>query len=682
MVNSALAIAARRARTFLGRLRRNTAGNVLALTAAALPPILILVGGAVDMSRAYMAQTSLQNACDAGVLAGRRAQAKSGSWGTTEQAKAQRMFDINFQASSANATGTTFTATNPTTGVISATATTNVPATIMKMFGTTQFPLTATCSAEFQVSNIDVMLVLDTTGSMACRPDGSNCYSDSTSKIEGLKSAIRSFYYTLAAAVPSGSTTRVRFAFVPYNGTVNLTNFVSGGSPVVTQSYLSSSTNYQTRLYHFDQPNYTSSTSSAVTYETYGGTATPTQITQADCTNYGINKYPTSGQTTTTTGTQPGNVVTTTYAYYSWINNCGNCQGNSGNGNGNLPKGTCVRSKTVDTTTYTLASYGLSPTTPYRYTQASLDTANLKALTATNIATEVASTATVPAAGYTTGYYDPITLGSLSGATGITATSTTWNGCIEERSTVNSLFTNNTVPSGALDHDLVSAPTATATTQWKPWIPRLVWNRWQSATLDTTTDYDSEQDRQTSGGYSLCAPAAKNFATVDTSVPNTVPSWIETYLATLVANGNTYHDIGMIWGARLAATNGINATTVNAGNVSSVSRHIIFLTDGDTAPNIDLYNSYGLESLDNRVAPSGNSNPQLATYHNARYTTACQTAKNMGYTIWVIGFGQSLTTPMTTCASGGRSYYASDTTTLQTTFRTIASQVADLRLRS
>ena len=139
-------------------------------------------------------------------------------------------------------------------------------------------------------------------------------------------------------------------------------------------------------------------------------------------------------------------------------------------------------------------------------------------------------------------------------------------------------------PSGALDHDLVSAPTATATTQWKPWIAQLEWNRWQSATLDTTTDYDSEQDRQTSGGYRLCAPAAKNFTTVDTSAPTTVPSWIETYLATLVANGNTYHDVGMIWGGRLAATNGINATTVNAGNVSSVSRHIIFLTDGEMAP--------------------------------------------------------------------------------------------------
>ena len=46
------------------------------------------------------------------------------------------------------------------------------------------------------------------------------------------------------------------------NGTVNLTNLVSGASPAIPQSYLASSANYQTRLYHFDQPIYTSSTSS------------------------------------------------------------------------------------------------------------------------------------------------------------------------------------------------------------------------------------------------------------------------------------------------------------------------------------------------------------------------------------------------------------------------------------
>ena len=41
-------------------------GNVLALTAAVLPVLLVLTGGATDMGRAYLTQTSLQSACDGG----------------------------------------------------------------------------------------------------------------------------------------------------------------------------------------------------------------------------------------------------------------------------------------------------------------------------------------------------------------------------------------------------------------------------------------------------------------------------------------------------------------------------------------------------------------------------------------------------------------------------------------
>jgi hypothetical protein len=35
---------------------------------------------------------------------------------------------------------------------------------------------------------------------------------------------------------------------------------------------------------------------------------------------------------------------------------------------------------------------------------------------------------------------------------------------------------------------------------------------------------------------------------------------------------------------------------------------------------------------------------------------------------------------MTTCATAGRAYYASDTTALNNTFKFIAGQVADLRI--
>ncbi|MBC2667344.1 Tad domain-containing protein [Novosphingobium flavum] len=655
--------------TFLARLAADRAGNVLALVAACIPPILILVGGGIDMSRAYMAQTALQNACDAGVLAGRRASAKSGTFGTTEQGKASRMFNFNFNGTSqsANATGTTFTPTDTGSGVISATATTTVPTTIMKIFGTNNFALSASCSAEFQISNIDVMMVLDTTGSMACKPDGTSCDSGSTSKIEGLKSAIRSFYYTIAAAVPTGGTTRVRFGFVPYAGTVNMKNLVSAGD--IPQAYLASANNYQTKLYKFDKPNYTATTGTpSVVYETL------LNLASGDCDSYANNDYPSSGSNPATSGTAPSNVTTITYSLSSWTKTA-----TLGTGRDKINIGICIRKVSTAVTSYTLSSYSLS-NTPYRYAQSSVDTSSIKLLSAVNLATGVNSNSTVPALGYTTGYYDPVALAGLAGTSNVTSSSYTWTGCIEERSTVNSLIDPTAISASATDLDVTSAPTTTASTQWKPYVSNLVFDRGQSATLDTSSNIASMTE--------YCVPAAQKLTTVDTTNKTTVPSWVETYLGTLYAWGGTYHDIGMIWGARLANPSGIMATNVNSGNLTSVSRHIIFLTDGEMSPYCSsLYSAYGLEYLDHRVAPATAStgtscDSYLKPYHNARYLAACQRAKDMGYTVWVIGFGQSLTTEMTSCASSGRAYYASDTSTLQTTFRTIAAQVADLRLKS
>src|SRR3546814_10019435 len=68
---------------FLTRLLHNEAGNTLAIVAAAIFPLAGMIGGGLDMSRLYLAKTRLQQACDAGALAGRKAMG-SGSWSTTK----------------------------------------------------------------------------------------------------------------------------------------------------------------------------------------------------------------------------------------------------------------------------------------------------------------------------------------------------------------------------------------------------------------------------------------------------------------------------------------------------------------------------------------------------------------------------------------------------------------------
>ena len=611
----------RQGSTLLGRLRGDLGGNVLGIAAAVIPPILLLVGAGVDMGRAYLTQTTLQAACDAGVLAGRRAQAKSGQWGTTEEGKATAMFNYNFMSAGTGATGTQFLPRDAGNGVISATASTTMPTTVMKMIKRDNFTLSTTCSAEYQISNVDVMFVLDVTGSMACRTDGSSCNSGSSSKIVALKEAVRQFYYTMALAMPDNGSARLRFGFVPYAGTVNIGNLVDSGD--IPTSYFSNTTPYSTKLFNFDTPN-------------YPFTITSSSQSSSSACNTWANAPATS---------------TTTYSYVSY----------SG--------GTCRRRETSKTQN----GWRLNPTRPFTYKVATLDTSQIKTRTPVEVLTgvDLPSSTSNGATVQVPGTYDAVTFASQSAtATGYYSAMHTWTGCVEERDTVNSLFSNNTAPTGAFDHDLTSAPTNDAT-RWHPYVGRFVYNRWQKAQLDTTTDYFSEQE--------YCVPSAMKFTTVDTTSNTTVPTWLETYLGTLIARGNTYHDIGMVWGARLANPNGIMATNVNEGNLPSISRHIIMLTDGELAPNGDVYNAYGLEDIDNRVGPAG---ANLYTYHNARFLTACANAKAMGYTIWFIGFGQTLTSQMQACATSGRAYYASSASTLNETFRQIASQVADLRLKS
>ena len=56
----------------IGGLCRNQAGNTMAIMAAAMVPLIAMIGSGVDMTRAYVAQNRFRQACDSGSLAGRR----------------------------------------------------------------------------------------------------------------------------------------------------------------------------------------------------------------------------------------------------------------------------------------------------------------------------------------------------------------------------------------------------------------------------------------------------------------------------------------------------------------------------------------------------------------------------------------------------------------------------------
>ena len=653
----------------------DSAGNTLAITVATIMLLLALVGSGTDMARAYMAKTSLQNACDAGVLAGRKAMSKTGSYlaGGPEQAKAIKMFKFNFNPLVTGVPTPAFVSAANSTGQVTGTATASMPTVLLELSGVDSIPLTVNCSAELQMASADVMFVLDTTGSMAYDVTNTTCCNQSNSKIVGLRNAVKAFYTTVAGAVVDKDHTRVRFGFVPYSSSINVKDLVNTGA--MPTSYLSDTAYFQTKLGYFNTavttyPANTPTTAAAVT-ETYSS-----NITSANCTKYGGNTYPTTGINPVGTSNAPPTANTSTlYAVLSWT---------KVSGSGTSALGTCKRTKTITTTTYaTVTRYKL---TSWRYAKspAAIDVSAFKGFGSVALATSVDTSASTPTTVPNAGAYDLRALAQANGLNGVAGVSTanyTWNGCIEERSTVQQL-SMSPVPSGAKDLDLESAPVDDAT-RWKMYLEPLEWYR------SSYTSYDQPAGNSTPSGFAVqspyCPVAMKQFTTVDTTNPSVVPSWLDTYLTSLVASGATYHDIGMIWAGRLGSPNGMFSSNVNADQTTypSISRHVIFMTDGTMEPTNTIYNAYGTEYYDNRIAPSGatsGASGTLANYHNNRFLAVCDKLKQMGYTIWVIGFGQTLTTPMQTCATAGRAYYASNTTELTNRFKFIAGQVADLRI--
>lgn len=631
-----------RARRVLASCLHDRAGNVALIAAASIVPLLALVGGGVDMGRAYMARTQLQSACDAAVLAGRRSMSQTGEYASADQAKARAMFDFNFDAKAVTASGVSFISSANDAGQVEGSAAATMPTTVMRFFGKGDFALRAECMAELQIANADVMFVLDTTGSMA------------GTRIAGLRDAVRDFHRTLNAAIKDENT-RIRYGFVPYSMTVNASELVSSGAMPTT--FFRDSAPYETREANFNTPVYIATSSAPVTtYETYGST-----LTSTECNNYGINRYPTTGSNPVTTGTAPAKVTVRTYSFHSWT--------------GTSSRRTCTRRvDTVETTHVTKYAF-----TNWRYRQATLDTSAFRTGAAVPIASSfvtAASGSVINPALHTfadvAGRYDLADLAARNGISvhNVAVTNSVWNGCIEERDTV-AAGSWNPVPDGAFDLDLDAAPISPETS-WRP-----VWS--DRAYLRNFSSFeDSAAER--SPAYTACPSPMKLLSEVElSSDPDDVPAWLESYLIALVPTGNTYHDVGMIWGGRLMSTRGIFADNVNKDD-KAVSRHLIFMTDGQMEPYIWGNNAYGIEILSNRVAPANSNTAAVTALHNARFLAACEAIKAQGVTLWVIAFGTSLSSNLQACASSGRAYQSTNTAALRNQFKYIASQVANLRL--
>lgn len=626
-------------RRHIARLAYDTAGNTMLILAAAMFPIIGMAGSAFDMGRAYMVKSRLQQACDAGALAGRRAMTTS-TFDTAAKAEADKFFAFNYPDGSFGTTANSFTPTGTSDGQVTATATATVPMTLMKIFSVPEMALTVNCEAKLEVANTDIMFVLDVTGSMNCAiGDGSSCTNNGnvekeTSKIKALRAAVLDFYDTLDAAVSSDDT-QLRFGFVPYSSAINMGSLLSAGYVVDTHKY-------QSRIANFETPYY-DPTSSAPSFsnETYGSS-----ISKSNCDSYGINNYPSSGSNPITSGTAPNNTTTTTYSYYSWTKT---------SGSGWSAVGTCVRKKSVTITSYT-TKYKF---TNWIYQQEEVDTSGFKAGNSVPVVTALSTSSSSPSLVPAAGTYDLVELAAMSGTSNITTSTYSWNGCIEERNTI-AQATFPSIPSGAYDLDIDLTPSSNET-RWRPSWPALMYSRSSSSNGSKINSH-------------YCPKTARKLSTM---TRDAVYNYL--YASDFVAIGSTYHDIGMIWGGRLISPDGIFASeNSTALNGRPISRHVVFMTDGDMAPTTTVYSTYGYENLDQRV--SGGDTSSLTSRHNERFSAVCSAIKAKNITIWVVAYGTSMNSYLAGCADSGKAFYSSSDAQLKEQFKLIASKIADLRL--
>lgn len=632
----------------MAALARDVRGNTLAMMAMFLIPLSGLVGSAVDISRLYVVKARLQQACDAGSLAGRKFMADPGpALDANAATQAQNFFANNF-AKDNPATGTrgfmgtsavTFTPTRTSDNQVAGTASAVVPMTITRMFGTPSVTLSVTCQARFDVADTDIMFVLDTTGSMACLPGGSDSCGTGTStyvrtsasggvpgyagttgvatnelyqngvnvsRIEALRKAVLNFYDTFAAnADPS---TKVRYGFVTYSSSVNVGQAIldKSSSYLVGSGGSSDTALYQSRHVYAD---YVSST---VTTNSNNGKS------KSACTS--------SVRTPATALTYSTATGTATFVYDYW----------SGS--------RCT------TRTPTLVPQ-------WEYKQLPLDISGL------------------------------VSGNTITDPTKVQGQTTSWTGCVE--TTVDnpgaSSFTTTNLPS-ELNPDLIPS----GSTRWWPHLQDLTYERngWNNPSNDYSNGDDpnnhanygvdpkvSNNSWLRDSGYVTCGKPVKRLGVM-------ARSDISTYLYAndFVPMGGTYHDTGMIWGTRLISPNGAWASDTAAWpNRNTPNRVIIFLTDGDMAPNSAIYGMYGVEAFDQRVA--GTTGANLTDLHNARFLAECDAAKARNIDVWTVSIAPSANAQLTACATtSAQALATTDGNGLSTAFANIAKRLAMLRL--
>jgi hypothetical protein len=564
----------------------------------------------------------------------------------------------------------------------------------MKVFGQDQLEIEVDCSSRLDVGNVDVMMVLDVTGSMAAT------VSDGGTRLDALKNAVRDFYDVLG---PGGGNAgnQIRYGFMPYSATVNVGRILIDENPDwLTGGNTGQSWLYQTRQGQWEYPNPDYVAPTGGRDPNYNPTTDPNRqlvgtsssnftqqlrsVDGPECTgNFAANAgtipgywqpsnsgYPAGNPIVTINNSGAESVVTTvTFSYVSW------------NGSTALPPAnavgssfwrTCVRRVTTRVDRYAFPSNpgngepqflisnvwraDATRFLGWTYGQFAVDVnAYVRSLDSSNPAVQL--------------------------PTAESQSPDRWNGCIEERTTVPTITTStNSIPAAALDLDIDLLP-SDAASRWGPSWTDIAYDRTSSTNGFRPVD-ELNETLTVENGYFACPAEARRLAEYEAYNEGSSDD-LESYINGLFPIGGTNHAIGMAWGMRFLSPTGLFAdTNASSGNGFSIGRHVVFMTDGliDIRPyNVD---AWGFQKLDGRLAPTDSTELQLEAIQSQRFQLLCSAAKSRGWTVWVVQFGvDTVDANMLACSSGEEfAKPATNSATLRAAFGDIAKTIGGLRL--
>jgi len=206
------------ARTLAKRFHRAEAGNIAAMFAIALIPIMGAVGGAIDYARINNARTAMQAALDTAALMVSK-DATSTMTASQINQKAQDYFNALYKHSEVQNIMVNATYTNSTSkgSQIVMTGSGTMPTDFLQVVGYPSLTFGASSTTVWGTTKLRVALVLDNTGSMS-----------SSGKMTALKTAAKNLIDTLSTAAKTNGD--VYISVIPFAKDVNVSSIATTSS--------------------------------------------------------------------------------------------------------------------------------------------------------------------------------------------------------------------------------------------------------------------------------------------------------------------------------------------------------------------------------------------------------------------------------------------------------------------